>query len=116
MKEDQASINVAKLHVKESMAGDSGHYIVPEMKTLEEQQVLGGTEISILSFFRKFMDRRTLTSNDLQPVFIQMKEMLIKKNVAAEVAERLCNSVVSPLEGHTIGALTSNISLVFIST
>ena len=46
-----------------------------------------------------------LEKEDLAPVLEQMREQLISKNVASEIAEDVCASVGSSLEGQKLGAL-----------
>ena len=45
----------------------------------------------------------------MDPVLEKMKEHLITKNVAAEIAEKLCNSVAAKLEGKTIGTFSGEL-------
>lgn len=55
---------------------------------------------------------RTLTADDLRAGIETMREHLIAKNVAADVAEKICESVSTKLDGKTLGSfesLTSNI-------
>lgn len=63
---------------------------------------------SYFSTFRKFISLdKKLTQEDLKPVLEQLKEHLTTKNVAAEIAEKLCESVCAKLEGQTIDSWTS---------
>ena len=48
---------------------------------------------------------KVLENEDLAPVLEQMREQLISKNVAAEIAEDVCASVGSSLEGQKLGAM-----------
>ncbi|KAG8802196.1 hypothetical protein FRC16_010178 [Serendipita sp. 398] len=50
---------------------------------------------------------RPLTQQDLAPVLAGMKEHLMKKNVAREIAERVCDGVGKSLEGKKVGGLKS---------
>ncbi|KAG8811755.1 hypothetical protein FRC17_002335, partial [Serendipita sp. 399] len=50
---------------------------------------------------------RPLTQEDLAPVLAGMKEHLMKKNVAREIAERVCDGVGKGLEGKKVGGLKS---------
>ncbi|KXS11660.1 SRP54-domain-containing protein [Gonapodya prolifera JEL478] len=59
----------------------------------------------ISSFFRNLASGgRTLTDADLQPVMAKVKEHLITKNVAADIAQNLCDSVSTALVGQKIGS------------
>lgn len=55
---------------------------------------------------------KTLTAEDLQSGIETMREHLIAKNVASDVAEKICESVSTKLAGKTLGSfesLTTNI-------
>lgn len=49
--------------------------------------------------FRGLVGGKTLTEADLDPVLEKLKDHLIGKNVAAEIAGKLCHSVGKKLEG-----------------
>lgn len=46
---------------------------------------------------------KTLTADDLRKGIETMREHLIAKNVAADVAEKICESVSTKLTGKTLG-------------
>jgi signal recognition particle receptor subunit alpha len=46
---------------------------------------------------------KPLTRQDIEPVISKMQEHLMAKNVAADVATNLCESVTSKLEGKICG-------------
>lgn len=50
-------------------------------------------------FFRGLVGRKNLTAADMDPVLEKLKEHLVAKNVAIEIATKLCDSVSSKLEG-----------------
>lgn len=52
-----------------------------------------------LCMFRGLVGRKNLTSADMNPVLEKLKEHLVAKNVAVEIATKLCDSVSSKLEG-----------------
>jgi len=47
-----------------------------------------------------------LTLNDITPVIAKMQDHLIAKNVASDVALKLCDSVASKLEGKVMGTFS----------
>ena len=47
----------------------------------------------------------------MDPVLEKMKEHLITKNVAAEIAVKLCNSVAAKLQGKTIGTFSGELGV-----
>lgn len=55
---------------------------------------------------------KTLSQQDMEPVLEKMKDHLIAKNVAADIALRLCDSVARKLEGKVMGTFTTVASMV----
>uniref|UniRef100_A0A8C1UPT8 SRP receptor subunit alpha n=1 Tax=Cyprinus carpio TaxID=7962 RepID=A0A8C1UPT8_CYPCA len=55
---------------------------------------------------------KNLTQEDMEPVLDKMKDHLIAKNVAAEIASQLCVSVAKKLEGKVMGTFTTVASTV----
>lgn len=53
------------------------------------------------------MGNKTLTRGDIEPVISKMQDHLISKNVAADVAVKLCDSVARNLEGKVLGTFSS---------
>lgn len=53
----------------------------------------------MLLIFRGLVGRKNLTAADMDPVLEKLKEHLVSKNVAIEIATKLCDSVSSKLEG-----------------
>ncbi|ORX50731.1 SRP54-domain-containing protein [Piromyces finnis] len=51
------------------------------------------------NFFKSITGQKVITQEDLNPVLVNMKEHLINKNVAADIAAHLCNSVSKGLIG-----------------
>ena len=49
------------------------------------------------------VSNKSLTRDDIEPVIAQLKDHLIAKNVAADVAAKLCDSVANNLEGKVLG-------------
>ena len=54
------------------------------------------------SFLNTFKYNKALTSADLEPILSQLKDHLIAKNVASEIATKLCESVATKLEGQQV--------------
>lgn len=50
---------------------------------------------------------RPLTKEDLAPILAGMKDHLMKKNVARDIAERVCDGVGKSLEGSKVGGFKS---------
>ena len=50
-----------------------------------------------------------ISEESLMPALEKMKEHLITKNVAAEISEKLCSSVMAKLEGKVIGTFSGQL-------
>ncbi|XP_037934111.1 signal recognition particle receptor subunit alpha homolog [Teleopsis dalmanni] len=61
----------------------------------------------ILSYFKGVVGAKTLTKLDLQEILDKMRDHLIAKNVATDIAFKLCDSVAESLEGKSIGTFDS---------
>ncbi|KAF1332049.1 Signal recognition particle receptor subunit alpha, partial [Globisporangium splendens] len=58
------------------------------------------------NFFNAVSGNKILTREDLEPVVAPMHNLLISKNVASEVADELCESVVTTLVGQRLESFT----------
>ncbi|XP_034663709.1 signal recognition particle receptor subunit alpha homolog [Drosophila subobscura] len=66
----------------------------------------------LLSYFRGIVGGKTIVLADLKPALEKMRDHLISKNVASEIAVKLCESVATSLEGKQMGTFDSIASLV----
>lgn len=66
----------------------------------------------VFSLFRGLVGGKTLSEGDVEPVLEKLKDHLIAKNVAAEIANKLCQSVGKKLEGKVIGTFEGVASTV----
>ncbi|MCL4124053.1 UNVERIFIED_CONTAM: hypothetical protein GTU68_005428 [Idotea baltica] len=66
----------------------------------------------VFSMFKSLVGGKVLSATDMQPVLEKLKDHLIGKNVASEIAQKLCQSVESKLEGKHIGTFEGVTSLV----
>mmetsp|Transcript_78161 Transcript_78161/g.210376 ORF Transcript_78161/g.210376 Transcript_78161/m.210376 type:complete len:511 (+) Transcript_78161:357-1889(+) len=57
----------------------------------------------IFSYLQGLTGTRALEAADLDPVIAKFREMLVAKNVAVEIADKLCSSVSTSLMGKKIG-------------
>lgn len=71
--------------------------------------------LGMFSMFRGLVGSKNITREDMVPVLEKMKEHLIAKNVAAEIAEKLCDSVATKLEGKVLGTFTGVASTVKVT-
>ncbi|ORY31292.1 SRP54-type protein [Naematelia encephala] len=57
--------------------------------------------------FARLTGKKVLTQEDLRPVLVEMERHLMSKNVAKDIAEKLCDGVSAALVGKKLGGLTS---------
>lgn len=95
---------------------------IEEEEEDEDEQVTkesikeAGAGSGMFSFLKSMTGSRELTADTLDPVLSDIKEHLIKKNVASDIAEHLCQSVRSNLLGKKIGSFSSKYHHVSIAT
>ncbi|KAL0123834.1 hypothetical protein PUN28_005991 [Cardiocondyla obscurior] len=70
-----------------------------------KQQVQKKT--SMFSMFKSLVGSKSLKQEDMLPVLEKLKDHLITKNVAADIAQKLCDSVDTKLEGKILGTFDS---------
>ena len=56
-------------------------------------------DINLFFESRSLVGSKTITQDNMAPVLDKMKDHLIAKNVAAEIAGKLCDSVAAKLDG-----------------
>ncbi|CAG9837989.1 unnamed protein product [Diabrotica balteata] len=71
------------------------------------QQSKPAAKGGMFSIFRGLVGSKNLTKADMEPVLEKMKDHLIAKNVAADISEKLCDSVATKLEGKVLGTFDS---------
>uniref|UniRef100_A0A182QWA7 SRP54-type proteins GTP-binding domain-containing protein n=1 Tax=Anopheles farauti TaxID=69004 RepID=A0A182QWA7_9DIPT len=57
----------------------------------------------MFSMFKGLVGSKNLTQEDMQPALDKLRDHLIGKNVASDIAQKLCDSVAGKLEGKVIG-------------
>ena len=60
----------------------------------------------LLSFFKGLTMGKVISQESMAPVLDRMREHLITKNVAVEIADKLCESVAAKLDGKVIGTFS----------
>ncbi|KTW28154.1 hypothetical protein T552_02013 [Pneumocystis carinii B80] len=63
--------------------------------------------IWVLNIFTNLVKKRVLSLDDINPALTKMKELLLKKNIAKEVVDNICESVQNNLIGKNIGTFQS---------
>lgn len=61
------------------------------------------------SLFARLTGSKILTEEDLKPVLEGMKQHLMKKNVAKEISEKVCEGVGESLIGQKVGGFQSTL-------
>ncbi|KAM3958749.1 signal recognition particle receptor alpha [Aphomia sociella] len=61
----------------------------------------------MFSIFKGLVGSKALTEESMRPVLDKMRDHLIAKNVAADIANKLCDSVSMKLEGKVLGTFDS---------
>lgn len=69
----------------------------------QSQKKSGG----VFAMFKDLVGSKSLTKEDMLPVLDKLKDHLIAKNVAADIAYKLCDSVSVKLEGKVLGTFES---------
>jgi signal recognition particle receptor subunit alpha len=90
---------------------DDDDFISRVLDATPQGSLNNGTPATGQGYFGGLLSRLTggkvLTKEDLTPVLNGMKEHLMKKNVAREIAEKVCESVGAGLEGKKVGGFKS---------
>lgn len=67
----------------------------------------GGVTSGLWSSLSSLVGQKQLTADDIEPVISKMRDHLIGKNVASDVANKLCQSVAVKLEGKVMGTFST---------
>ena len=78
----------------------------PDKENKPAQSSLG----TLGSLFARFTGSKVLSEADLNPVLEGMKQHLMKKNVAKDIAEKVCEGVGESLVGKKVGGFQSMFS------
>ncbi|KZT43960.1 P-loop containing nucleoside triphosphate hydrolase protein [Sistotremastrum suecicum HHB10207 ss-3] len=110
---DEASLGVrgrdGSYEVKDWEFTEKGDLVSQTLATVGKQP--GKPEKTTMgtlgSMFARLTGGKVLTDEDLKPILATMKEHLMKKNVAKDIADRVCDGVGKNLVGKKIGGFTS---------
>lgn len=80
---------------------DSDQEMTERSKTQQLQKKT--TTSSMFSMFKSLVGSKSLKRDDMASVLDKLKDHLITKNVAADIAQKLCDSVGTKLEGKVLG-------------
>ncbi|KAM6432412.1 signal recognition particle receptor subunit alpha [Liasis olivaceus] len=88
--------------------GEEDKVVPNSSNTSTKKSGLGG----MFGMLKGLVGSKSLSRDDMEPVLEKMKDHLIAKNVAAEIAVQLCESVAKKLEGKVMGTFTTVTSTV----
>ncbi|OSD01642.1 signal recognition particle binding protein [Trametes coccinea BRFM310] len=78
----------------------------------EDKPAPSGSLGALGSIFARLTGSKVLTEQDLKPVLEAMKQHLMKKNVAKEISEKICEDVGQSLVGKKVGGFQTTTSAV----
>ncbi|GAA6218305.1 signal recognition particle receptor subunit alpha [Lates japonicus] len=81
-------------------------------ETSKSSSKKGGSFGGMFGMLKGLVGSKSLTCEDMEPVLEKMRDHLIAKNVAADIASQLCDSVAKKLEGKVMGTFTTVASTV----
>ncbi|KAK2992954.1 hypothetical protein RJ640_007336 [Escallonia rubra] len=105
------NIQIVAADQGESMM-DKEEIISSESESEEDEEAEKGTKVEakkkgwFSSMFQSIAGKANLEKADLEPALRALKDRLMTKNVAEEIAEKLCESVAASLEGKKLGSFT----------
>ncbi|KAG4076338.1 hypothetical protein HA402_005781 [Bradysia odoriphaga] len=67
---------------------------------------------SMFSIFKSLVGSKNLSHDDMQPALDKLRDHLIGKNVASDIAYKLCDSVAAKLDGKVLGTFDTIASTV----
>mmetsp|Transcript_46912 Transcript_46912/g.92335 ORF Transcript_46912/g.92335 Transcript_46912/m.92335 type:complete len:591 (+) Transcript_46912:31-1803(+) len=78
-----------------------------ESSSDEEEEEKSSKAGGILGFFQKISGNKVLAEEDVADVIAQFRDSLMSKNVAADIADQLCKSVVTNMVGKKLASFTT---------
>lgn len=78
-----------------------------EIEIEVQQKQKNPSKGGVFSLFKNLVGSKNLTQEDMKPALEKLKDHLIGKNVASDIAMKLCESVATKLEGKILGTFDS---------
>jgi signal recognition particle receptor subunit alpha len=107
---DQSSLGVVKDGIYEvkdwefASTSDLSASVLTQALTQERAKQAAGSSFGVLgNMFARLTGSKVLAEEDLKPVLDSMKQHLMKKNVAKEIADKVCEGVSNSLVGKKLG-------------
>lgn len=88
---------------KDRGSSEADDAIANALKPLDAKASGAGSLGTLGSIFSRLTGSKVLTQSDLKPVLDAMKQHLMKKNVAMDIAEKVCEGVGENLVGKKVG-------------
>ena len=84
-------------------------------KDSEATEGEGGSKLprALGNIFARLTGNKVLSEDDLKPVLDAMKQHLMKKNVAKDIAEKVCEGVEEGLVGKKVGGWQSEFPFIY---
>lgn len=98
----ESSLSTEQTEVNLQMTDDESSE--DENSSPDKYQAQSGKSSYLGSLWTSISFNKTLSLDDLRPVLDQLRDHLISKNVAAEIADELCKSVGVKLQGQSINS------------
>lgn len=99
--------NVRDLEVEESSSEEDESSDEPEDTNKNFKSPLSDSAAKksrgMFSMFKGLVGSKSITMDDMQPALDKLRDHLINKNVATDIAQKLCASVGAKLEGKVLG-------------
>lgn len=86
---------------------DTDNVIASALKAKDSKSAPPSSLGALGSLFARLTGSKVLTEQDLKPVLEGMKQHLMKKNVAKEIADKVCEGVGESLVGKKVGGFQS---------
>ncbi|CAG9766601.1 unnamed protein product [Ceutorhynchus assimilis] len=83
-----------------------------EEEIILKQDTKKSSKGGMFSIFKGLVGSKNLTISDMKPALEKMRDHLITKNVASDIAIKLCDSVAVKLEGKVLGTFDSVATIV----
>ncbi|KAG5342240.1 hypothetical protein C0989_004552, partial [Termitomyces sp. Mn162] len=87
-----------------SKGQETDKFIAMALQPGNDKQKSSSSLGTLGSLFARLTGSKTLSEQDLKPVLEGMKQHLMKKNVAKEIAEKVCEGVGESLVGRKVGS------------
>lgn len=96
----------AKLFGEAGSVELDGDYYNEESSDDDEDEAAAAKKGGMFSMFTDLVKGKVLQRDDIEPVLRATRESLVEKNVAVDIADRLCESVCKSLEGKKMDTWT----------